>query len=299
VLHLLALAREAGVDFGLRDIQAVCRRTPVYCNFAPRGTGTMVDLHRIGGTSMLLRHLMNAGLIDGSCLTVTGQSLETGLADACEVPPDNGLIAPLGSPWKAYADIQVCFGNVAPDGIVFKVSALQSPRFVGSAICFDSAKAVSDAAVAGLIRPGHVVVLKGLGPVAAGMPEVHVATAALSMPELKGKVVLISDTRVSGVSSGAIGVHCAPEAAIGGPIGMIHDGDTITIDLELGTIDAAVDFATRRPAIQAIRHARGYLAEFAALVSQADQGCVSRPLAGHPVADPSASRRTTTAPALE
>jgi len=97
-------------------------------------------------------------------------------------------------------------------------------------------------------------------------------------------VVLISDTRVSGVSSGAIGVHCAPEAAIGGPIGMIHDGDAITIDLEQGTIDAGVDFSTRQPVTVAIRHTRGYLAEFAALVSQADQGCVSRPLTVQPQA---------------
>ncbi len=280
VLHLLALAREAHVEFGLLDIQAICRRTPVYCNFAPRGTGTMLDLHRLGGTNMLLRHLLNAGLLEGKCMTVTGENLETNLQIAPEVPAVNELIAPLGKPWKEYADIQVCFGNIAPQGIVFKISILDSPRFQGTAICFETGKAVLDAAVENRIRPGHVVVLRGLGPVAAGMPEVHVATAALAMPEFKGKVALISDTRVSGVSSGAIGVHCSPEAAIGGPIGIIQDGDPIAFDLEKGIVHADVDFNNRSPRAVKLKHLRGYLADFAAVTTQADQGCVSKWLSG-------------------
>jgi dihydroxy-acid dehydratase len=276
VLHLLALAREANVEFGLRDIQSICRRTPVYCNFAPRGTGTMVDLHRLGGTTMLLRHLLKAGVLNGDCMTVTGETLEVNLNAAPEVSLDTGLIAPLGQPWKDYADIQVCYGNVAPDGIVFKVSASDGNRFSGNAICFESGKSVTDAAIENRIRPGDVVVLRGLGPVAAGMPEVHVAAAALSMPALKGKVALISDTRVSGVSSGAIGVHCAPEAALGGPIGKIQDGDRIFFDLKQGTIHADVDFSQRLAIPIRVSHPRGYLADFAALTTQADQGCVSK-----------------------
>ena len=135
---------------------------------------------------------------------------------------------------------------------------------------------MTDAAVENRIRPGDVVVLRGLGPVAAGMPEVHVAAAALSMPALKGKVALISDTRVSGVSSGAIGVHCAPEAALGGPIGKIQDGDRIFFDLKQGTIHADVDFSQRLAIPIRVSHPRGYLADFAALTTQADQGCVSK-----------------------
>jgi len=111
------------------------------------------------------------------------------------------------------------------------------------------------------------------------MPEVHVATAALSMPDLKGKVALLSDTRVSGVSSGAIGVHCSPEAAMGGPIGMIQDGDSIAFDLENGTVHADVDFSQRTPRTVKIKHLRGYMADFAAVTTQADQGCVSKWLA--------------------
>lgn len=276
VLHLLAVAREAGVTFTLRDVQAICRKTPVLCNFAPRGTGTMVDLHRLGGTTMLLKHLLKASLLDGSCLTVTGKTLAENTAGASDVPFPNELIAPAGSPFKRFADIQVCFGNLAPDGIVFKVSAMEEPRFSGQAICFGDSKTVHDAAAEGRIRPGHVVVVRGCGPVAAGMPELHVASAALAVPELYGKVALISDTRVSGVSSGAIGVHCAPEAAAGGPIGLIEDGDEIEFDLLVGTIHTTAHLPARSPRAKSIRHRRGYLADFAATVTQASDGCVSR-----------------------
>ena len=278
ILHLLALAREAGVDFSLRDIQTICRRTPVLCNFAPRGLGTMNDLHRIGGTSVLLKHLLDGGYLDGSCLTVTGQTLAENLASAPPVPRDQPLIAPLDQPFKAYADIQICFGNVAPEGMVFKVSALDEPHFSGTAICFDDSKAVHDAAAAGRIRPGHVVVIRGSGPVARGMPELHVASAALAVPELKGKVALLSDTRVSGVSSGAVGVHCSPEAAVGGPIAAVRDGDPISFDLLAGTIHVDADLAApdRVKAPAPIHYERGYLADFGATVSQAHDGCVSR-----------------------
>ncbi len=281
VLHILALAREARVDFTLRDIQEICRRTPVLCNFAPRGRGTMVDLHRLGGTSMLLKHLWVAGLLDDTCWTVAGRRLGEVLFDAPDLPPHQDLVASPERPFKAYADIQICFGNIAPDGVVFKVSNNHPPHFKGIAICFDDARGVQEAAAARRIRPGHVVVLRGLGPVASGMPEVLVATAALSVPELDGKVALLSDTRVSGVSHGAIGVHCAPEAAVGGPIGLVEDGDAIEFDLLAGEIFWHVSAAQKMERFQkrqfdSPRHQRTYLADFACTVSQADKGCVSR-----------------------
>ncbi|MEM9015543.1 MAG: dihydroxy-acid dehydratase [Verrucomicrobiota bacterium] len=278
ILHILALAREARVEFTLRDIQAVCRKTPVLCNFAPRGSGTMHDLHVLGGTSMLLRHLLDGGWITGDCLTVTGNSLAENLSTAPPVPEDQSLIAPRESPFKDYADIQICFGNVAPDGVVFKVSSLDDPRFEGTAICFDDSRDVHEAAAEGKIQPGHVVVIRGCGPVASGMPEVHVASAALAVPELKGKVALLSDTRVSGVSGGAVGVHCAPEAAVGGPIAALRDGDPITFDLLGGTIHVAADLDApdRQARSGASIKKPGYLADFAATVSQANEGCVSR-----------------------
>lgn len=276
VLHMLAIAQEAGVDFTLKDVQAVCRRTPVLCNFAPRGKGTMVDLHRLGGTTMLLRHIQKAGLLDGSCLTVTGQTLAENLANAPDVPFPNDLIAPIEQPFKDYADIQICFGNLSPHGMVFKVSSLDEPQFKGTAICFNDSKGVSDAAAAGLIRPGHIVVIRGVGPVALGMPEMHVASAALAVPELYGKVALISDTRVSGVSGGAVGVHCSPEAAVGGPIARVQDGDEIEFDLLAGTIEVKADLDARTCVIEPVTHPFGYLADFAATVTQAHEGCVPR-----------------------
>jgi dihydroxy-acid dehydratase len=276
VLHILAVAREAGVDFTLRDIQAICRKTPVLCNFAPRGSGNMVDLHRLGGTSMLLKHLLKAGLLDGSCMTVTGRTLAENISGAAEVPQPNPLIAPLDAPFKEYADIQICFGNLAPNGIVFKISSMKEPRFKGRALCFEDSKSVYDAAAAGQIQPGHIVVVRGCGPVAAGMPELHVASAALAVPELYGKVALISDTRVSGVSSGAIGVHCSPEAVVGGPIGYVKDGDEIEFDLITGEITFHANLDARLSGAEGVRHTRGYLADFAATVTQAHEGCVSQ-----------------------
>ena len=306
VLHLLALAREAQVDFTLKDLQLILKRTPVLCSFAPRGTKTMVDLHNVGGTSVLLKHLIRAGVIDGSCLTVTGRSISENVAnaplaparaptlrwsgegpgvrgssanDATSVTNGESLFAPIDAPFKP-------FGNLAPDGIVFKVSSLSEPRFRGPAICFQSGRDVSEAVEQRRIRPGHVIVLRYQGPVAAGMPEVVLAASALSVPELNGKVALISDTRVSGISHGAIGVHCAPEAAVGGPIALVHDGDEISFDLMPGTITLHVpdeELNRRRQQWQppTIKHARGYLADFAATVAQANHGCVSRAFHSH------------------
>ncbi len=177
--------------------------------------------------------------------------------------------------------MQVCFGNLAPDGMVFKVSSLSEPHFRGSAICFTSAKQVVDAVNKRMIQPGHVVVIRELGPIASGMPEIVLATSALSIPELVGQVAVISDTRISGISHGAIGIHCCPEAVQGGPIAHVKDGDVISFDLLRGEVTLHVsdhELAERRAQWQPklIQYQRGYLADFAATVTQASQGCVSR-----------------------
>ncbi|MEM7383649.1 MAG: dihydroxy-acid dehydratase, partial [Verrucomicrobiota bacterium] len=281
ILHILALANEAGVDFTLKDIQPILKRTPVLCNFAPRGSKSMVHLHQLGGTPLMLKHFLDGGLLDGSCLTVTGKTLAENLADVPPVPADQELIATFEAPFKPHADMQVCFGNLAPDGIVFKVSSMEDTVFEGEAICFDDARAVVDAVSEGRVKPGNVVVLRYLGPVASGMPEVLIASAALAVDELDGKVALVSDTRVSGVSHGAIGVHCAPEAAAGGPIAAVENGDRIRFDLLAGEIELKVaeeELAKRQESIpiRELDHLRGYLADFAATVSQANRGCVSK-----------------------
>lgn len=284
VLHLLALAREAGVDFGLTDLQTIFRETPVLCSFAPRGPRTMVDLHHIGGTPVLLKHLLDCGLLDGSTLTVTGRTMAENLADVPAPGDDQDLIVSVENCYKPFADMQICFGNLAPDGIVFKVSSMEEPVFEGVAACFDDPREIVTAVEERRIKPGTVIVLRYWGPAASGMPEVLVATAALAVPELDGKVAFISDTRVSGVSHGAIGVHCAPEAAVGGPIGCIQDGDTITFDLLNGTIKVNLsndELQTRRKQLPAWRPRdprRGYLSDFCATTAQANHGCVSSAL---------------------
>lgn len=285
ILHLLALAREAGVEFTLRDIQPILRKTPVLCSFAPRGKRTMIDLHKLGGTPLLLKHLLKAGIIDGTCMTVSGKTMAENLAKIPDVPHDQDLIVSADKPFKPFADIQICFGNLAPGGIVFKVSSLHQPQFRGRAACFADARAVADAVAAHRIKPGSVIVLRYLGPVASGMPEVLIATAALAVPELNGKVAFISDTRVSGVSHGAIGVHCAPEAAVGGPIALIEDGDEVSFDLLNGAITLHVsdeELGRRRKQWQAppANKSRGYLADFCATAAQANFGCVSKALHG-------------------
>jgi dihydroxy-acid dehydratase len=232
---------------------------------------------------VLLKHLLRAGILHGDCLTATGKTLAENVETAPDVPTDQDLIAPADAPFKPFADMQICFGNLAPDGIVFKVSSLQDPRFRGAAVCFDNAKDVADAVEARRIQPGSVIVLRNLGPVASGMPEVLVASAALAVPELDGRVALVSDTRVSGVSHGAIGVHCAPEAAVGGPIALVQDGDEISFDLLAGDVTLHVtdeELNRRRQEMETATGPtrRGYLADFAATAAQANHGCVSRVL---------------------
>ena len=279
ILHLMALAAEAGVDFGLRDVQAILRDIPVYCNFAPRGRGTMIDLFKMGGTPMLIKHFIELGILDGSVATLFADSLAEQVADAPPIPEGNDLIAPAGKPFKAFADMQICFGSLAPDGIVFKVSSRADPVFEGQAICFNDVPSLVKAVTDGKIQPGHVVLLRGMGPVAMGMPEVLVATSALSTPELDGKVAFVSDTRVSGVSHGVIGVHCAPEAAAGGPIAYVKDGDSIRIDLLEGTINWQGDNSSG-PAgsFNPYNGPRIYLREFCNSVAQAHRGCVNKSL---------------------
>lgn len=282
ILHLMAVATEAGIDFGLRDVQAVLRDIPVYCNFAPRGRGTMIDLHDMGGTPMLIKHLIYAGVLDGSQPTLFASSLAEQVKDAPDIPKGNDLIAPIGEPYKIFADMQICFGSLAPDGIIFKVSSHENPTFEGKAICFDDVESLVIAVSGNRVKPGHVVVLRGMGPVAMGMPEVLVATSALSTPELDGKVAFVSDTRVSGVSHGAIGVHCAPEAAVGGPIAFVEDGDSISIDLLKGEINwnGDLDLGSSSP-FKGYAGPEIYLREFCQSVTQADRGCVNKSLVGN------------------
>lgn len=281
IIHLLAVAQEAELDFSLKDVAKIFRRTPLLCTFAPRGRLTMYDLHKLGGTPVLIRHLLDQGVIQGEHLTVTGKTLREQFADAPLPPEKQSLMRPVSDPINPRSDMQICFGNLAANGIVFKVSSLQEPKFKGPAICFRSAQEVAVAATDGRIQPGHVVVLSHLGPVAAGMPEVLVASASLNSKALYGKVALVSDTRVSGVTHGAVGVHCSPEAALGGPIGLVVDGDMIEFDLDQGTIhlhvsDAELSNRRTRWRWRPPHPPTGYLASFSSTVTGPEHGCVPR-----------------------
>jgi len=279
ILHILALALESDVDFNLKDVQKILRKTPVYCNFAPRGKGTMIDLFKLGGTPMLIKHLVKAGVLDGSAPTLFARDLAAQVAEAGDVPAGQDLIAPVGAPFKDFSDVQVCFGNLAPDGIVFKVSSRQESGFEGEAICFSDADALVAAVNEGRVRPGHVVILRGMGPVAMGMPEVLLATSALSTAELDGKVALISDARISGVSHGAIGIHCSPEAAVGGAIARVADGDLISFDLLTGEVSwesLGPGPDDEEHVFPAFEGREIYLREFSQNTTQAHQGCVSK-----------------------
>ena len=283
VIHLLALAQEAKVDFTLKHIQQIFRNTPVICNFAPRGQKTMWDLHQLGGTPLILKILLEEGYIQGDVMTVTGNTLTDNLKNISPQLPNRDLITTAKQAFKPFADMQICFGNLAPEGIVFKVSDPKCSVFEGKSLCFNSATAVAKAASEGLIQPGHVIILRYLGPVASGMPEVLIASSALAVKHLKGKVALISDTRVSGVSHGLIGVHCSPEAIVGGPIACIQDDDIISFDLLKGSIHLHVSDETiktrKEQLIPEVKSGQPvYLADFQNTTTQAHHGCVSRAL---------------------
>jgi len=241
VLHLLAIANEAGIPLALEDFQEIFRSTPVIADFAPRGTKTMNDLHKAGGTPALLKVLLADGIIDGEILTVTGRSLKHNIEPLPELTKGQTVVCPKGTTLKETADLQILFGSLAPDGVVFKVP-YNIDCFTGPAKVFNGEATMVAAVAKGEIKPGDVVVIRYVGPKGApGMPEMLEPTSALSgVPELKGKVALVTDARFSGVSTGFIGGHVSPEAYDGGPIALVQNGDPIVIDLRGGTIDIDV-----------------------------------------------------------
>ena len=233
--------REAGIDFTLKDLQTMLRETPVLCSFAPRGKRTMKDLHDIGGTPVLLKHFLDCGLLDGSCLTVTGKTMSENLADVPAPPAGQDLIVSPDNCYKAYADVQICFGNLAPDGIVFKVSNLDEPVFEGIAMCFDDPREIVTSVEQGKIRPGTVVVLRYWGPVASGMPEVLVATSANWPFRNSTAKWLSSPIHECPVSlTGPLEFTLRPEAAVGGPIACVENGDSIRFDLLKGSVEVLI-----------------------------------------------------------
>ena len=281
VLHLAAIATEAGLEFDLRRINDVAARVPHLCRLAPAGEHHMEDLYRAGGVQALMKQLIDAGLMDGSALSVAGGTVAEAVAGARVV--DAEVIRPLDKAYHATGGLAVLFGNLAPDGAVVKEGAVADEMLChsGPAQVFESEKDAVAAIAGGDIRAGSVVVIRGEGPRGApGMPEMLSATSMLAGQGRDKEVALITDGRFSGATRGAAIGHVAPEAAAGGLIGLVLEGDTISIDIPARTLILDVpeaEIARRRaaqPPITPRAGVAGYLARYVKLVSGAEKGAV-------------------------
>jgi len=281
VLHLLAMAYEAGVDLSLDDFTRLGKRVPVLADLRPSGKYAMSELIAIGGIQPLMKLLLDAGLLHGDCLTVTGKTLAENLADVAPYPADQSIIRPLSNPIKAESHLVVLYGNLAPEGAVAKISGKEGLEFNGTARVFGSEEESLQAILDGTVVAGDVLVLRYEGPVGGpGMREMLSPTAAIMGKGLGDKVALITDGRFSGGSHGFVVGHVTPEAAVGGPLALVKDGDAIRIDARNRTIDLQVDddeLARRRAAWTppAPEANPGLLRKYARLVSSASLGAVT------------------------
>ncbi|HVY64670.1 MAG TPA: dihydroxy-acid dehydratase [Gammaproteobacteria bacterium] len=281
VLHLLAIAHDAQVDLTLDDFVRIGERTPVLADLRPSGRYLMSELIRIGGIQPLQKTLLDAGLLHGGCLTVTGRTVAQNLAGVAPYPAGQTIVRALADPIKPESHLAILRGNLAPEGAVAKISGKEGLRFEGRARVFDSEQLALRAILDGVVVAGDVVVIRYEGPKGApGMPEMLSPTGALIGRGLGGKVALITDGRFSGGSHGFVVGHVTPEAAVGGPIAIVEDGDPIVIDAARKTIDLGlsrdtIDRRLRAWKPPAPKADRGLLAKYARLVSSASHGAVT------------------------
>jgi dihydroxy-acid dehydratase len=281
VLHFLAIAHAAGVEWTIDDFERVRQRTPVICDLKPSGKYLAVDLHQAGGIPQVMKLLLNAGLLHGDCITITGQTIAEVLKDVPDQPrAGQDVIRPIDQPMYAQGHLAILKGNLSPEGAVAKITGLKNPVITGPARVFDDEQSALKAILDGKIQAGDVMVLRYLGPKGGpGMPEMLAPTGALIGAGLGESVGLITDGRFSGGTWGMVVGHVAPEAAAGGNIALVHEGDSITIDahqlvLQLNVPDA--ELARRRAAWKAPepRYTRGVQAKFAFNASSASKGAV-------------------------
>jgi dihydroxy-acid dehydratase len=281
VLHLLAMAQAARVRLTLDDFTRIGRRVPVLADLKPSGRFLMAELVAIGGIQPLMSRLLAAGLLHGDCLTVTGRTLEQNLSNVPDYPEDQQIIRPLSEPLKRDSHLVVLYGNVAPEGAVAKITGHEGLSFTGRARVFDSEEAATSAILDDKVRPGDVVVIRYEGPKGGpGMREMLSPTSAITGRGLGGRVALITDGRFSGGSHGFVVGHIAPEAAVGGPIVLLRNGDRLTIDAQRRRIDvdlSAAELKKRRSAWKPRRPyaVQGVLAKYARVVSSASEGAVT------------------------
>ncbi|ALG86075.1 dihydroxy-acid dehydratase [Gordonia phthalatica] len=280
VLHLLAIAYEADVPLTLDDFARIGARVPHLADVKPFGRHVMTDVDRIGGVPVIMKALLDAGLMHGDCLTVTGQTLAENLRHIAPPDPDGQVLRATGSPIHASGGITILHGSLAPEGAVVKSAGFDTDVFEGTARVFDRERAAMDALEDGTITAGDVVVIRYEGPKGGpGMREMLAITGAIKGAGLGKDVLLLTDGRFSGGTTGLCVGHVAPEAVDAGPIAVVRDGDRIRLDVSAGTLDVLVDdaeIASRLESFEPLppRYTRGVLAKYSKLVTSASQGAI-------------------------
>ncbi len=280
VLHFLAIAHAAGVPWSIDDFERIRQRVPVLCDLKPSGRYLAVDLHQAGGIPQVMKILLNAGLLHGDCITISGQTIAQTLAGVPDEPPNPQIIRPLSDALYPQGHLAILKGNLSPEGAVAKITGLKNPVITGPARVFDDEQSALAAILDGRIQAGDVMVLRYLGPKGGpGMPEMLAPTGALIGAGLGESVGLITDGRFSGGTWGMVVGHVAPEAAVGGTIALVHEGDSITIDAHALRLQLNVPedvLAQRRAAWKAPapRYTRGVQAKFAFAASRATSRAV-------------------------
>jgi len=281
VLHMIAISHTIGHPLTLKDIQEITDTTPLLADMKPSGKYLMEDLFQIGGVPAILKFLLKEGMIDGKCKTVTGRTLAENLDSLPGLKDGQDLLRPLSHPIKKTGHIQVLFGNLAPKGAVAKITGHEGEKFQGKAICFDSEKDLNEGISQGKVKPGHVVVIRYVGPKGGpGMPEMLKPTSAIIGAGLGNSVALITDGRFSGGTHGFVVGHVTPEAMEGGNIALIQDGDSITIDATKNLIQIDIsekDLEERKKSWvkPPYKATSGVLGKYIQLVGDASQGCLT------------------------
>ena len=280
VLHLLAIAREAEVDLTIDDFNRVGDRTPHLADVKPFGRFVMNDVDRIGGVPVVMRELLDAGLLHGDVMTVTGKTLAENLEELSPASPDGTILRTVAEPIHPTGGLAILKGSLAPEGAVIKAASIDTPVFQGTAKVFDDEKDAMAAVTAGNIAAGDVVVIRYEGPMGGpGMREMLAVTAAIKGAGLGKDVMLVTDGRFSGATAGFCIGHVAPEAPHGGPIALVSDGDLIRLDMATKTLDLVVDaeeLERRRDGWKPMepRYTKGVLGKYARLVGSAAEGAV-------------------------
>ena len=281
VLHLLAMAHAANVKLELDDFTKIGKRVPVLADLKPSGRFLMSELVAIGGQTPLMRMMLEEGLLHGDCMTVTGKTLKENLKRARAYPKNQEIVRPFSNPIKKDSHLVVLYGNLAPGGAVAKISGKEGLSFSGKAIVFENEQDALKAVLDGSVKKGHVIVIRHEGPVGGpGMREMLSPTSAVMGKGLGKDVALITDGRFSGGSHGFVVGHITPEAALGGPLAVVKNGDPITIDaqkrsLNLGIAKAELDKRLKKWKAPAPNYTRGVLAKYAASVTSASKGAVT------------------------